>query len=144
MIRRLPRSTRTDTLFPDTTLFRSLALDERHDADAEAVADVSRHQTEGGGRLALALAGMDHEQALLDGLGRQHAVAHFLALLRLLVGAGVDLGFRQAGLFDFHAGVILSSNSAAVLAGGRHRMRAVASRARAARSRGLAEEGDGG
>src|SRR3546814_20358338 len=65
-----------------------LALDELHDADAEAVADGSRHQTEGGGRLALALAGMDHEQALLDGLGRQHAVAHFLALLRLLVGAG--------------------------------------------------------
>src|SRR3546814_8959311 len=26
MIRRPPRSTRTDTLFPDTTLFRSLAL----------------------------------------------------------------------------------------------------------------------
>src|SRR3546814_9159663 len=26
MIRRPPRSTRTDTLFPDTTLFRSLAI----------------------------------------------------------------------------------------------------------------------
>src|SRR3546814_18331527 len=30
MIRRPPRSTRTDTLFPYTTLFRSLVLGERH------------------------------------------------------------------------------------------------------------------
>src|SRR3546814_2391741 len=29
MIRRPPRSTRTDTLFPDTTLFRSRWMDER-------------------------------------------------------------------------------------------------------------------
>src|SRR3546814_4095499 len=38
MIRRPPRSTRTDTLFPYTTLFRSYALDARHlhaEADAE-------------------------------------------------------------------------------------------------------------
>src|SRR3546814_2610743 len=33
MIRRPPRSTRTDTLFPDTTLFRSLALSRREPAD---------------------------------------------------------------------------------------------------------------
>src|SRR3546814_7286663 len=30
MIRRPPRSTRTDTLFPYTTLFRSTTLDARH------------------------------------------------------------------------------------------------------------------
>src|SRR3546814_5689482 len=30
MIRRPPRSTRTDTLFPYTTLFRALSRDERH------------------------------------------------------------------------------------------------------------------
>src|SRR3546814_14784049 len=30
MIRRPPRSTRTDTLFPDTTLFRSKGTEERH------------------------------------------------------------------------------------------------------------------
>src|SRR3546814_15108409 len=30
MIRRPPRSTRTDTLFPYTTLFRSLRADDRH------------------------------------------------------------------------------------------------------------------
>src|SRR3546814_18545198 len=32
MIRRPPRSTRTDTLFPYTTLFRSLLLDLLHEA----------------------------------------------------------------------------------------------------------------
>src|SRR3546814_5948332 len=37
MIRRPPRSTRTDTLFPYTTLFRSLCRSEfAHDADRES------------------------------------------------------------------------------------------------------------
>src|SRR3546814_15807521 len=40
MIRRPPRSTRTDTLFPYTTLFRSVAgdfpgVEDRHPADAD-------------------------------------------------------------------------------------------------------------
>src|SRR3546814_10740082 len=34
MIRRPPRSTRTDTLFPYTTLFRSDPRDDRQDAEA--------------------------------------------------------------------------------------------------------------
>src|SRR3546814_16277769 len=34
MIRRPPRSTRTDTLFPYTTLFRSALADQRVDADS--------------------------------------------------------------------------------------------------------------
>src|SRR3546814_20138086 len=36
MIRRPPRSTRTDTLFPYTTLFRSLATDLGHDVPPQA------------------------------------------------------------------------------------------------------------
>src|SRR3546814_1346643 len=36
MIRRPPRSTRTDTLFPYTTLFRSLGLRQQVDLDAHA------------------------------------------------------------------------------------------------------------
>src|SRR3546814_15064536 len=100
MIRRPPRSTLTDTLFPYTTLFRSfpLALHELHDADLHAVAERAEHQAEGGRRLALALAGVDDEQALLLRLVGQHLVARGLALLRLLVGARVDLvfaGFRH-------------------------------------------------
>src|SRR3546814_7090907 len=35
MIRRPPRSTRTDTLFPYTTLFRSKLIDQREGAEAE-------------------------------------------------------------------------------------------------------------
>src|SRR3546814_4442673 len=43
MIRRPPRSTRTDTLFPYTTLFRSILVDEGTDALAQLVdIDVAR------------------------------------------------------------------------------------------------------
>src|SRR3546814_14433029 len=52
MIRRPPRSTRTDTLFPYTTLFRSDggALGQREDVDAlqPAVARVVEHLAHGG------------------------------------------------------------------------------------------------
>src|SRR3546814_1341047 len=48
MIRRPPRSTRTDTLFPYTTLFRSAEAADRH--------------AKSGGRLALAIAGVDDQQ----------------------------------------------------------------------------------
>src|SRR3546814_12086623 len=40
MIRRPPRSTRTDTLFPYTTLFRSLAAPAVHAADTSADAGI--------------------------------------------------------------------------------------------------------
>src|SRR3546814_11557685 len=46
MIRRPPRSTRTDTLFPYTTLFRSAAIDP----DGKALADMSAHDGEEPGR----------------------------------------------------------------------------------------------
>src|SRR3546814_9323632 len=50
MIRRPPRSTRTDTLFPYTTLFRSIAAIAQK---VEAAASVSRHQRQRIDRLAL-------------------------------------------------------------------------------------------
>src|SRR3546814_3274798 len=40
MIRRPPRSTRTDTLFPYTTLFRSAMIDKSRWTCASAVADI--------------------------------------------------------------------------------------------------------
>src|SRR3546814_13028028 len=43
MIRRPPRSTRTDTLFPDTTLFRSLCQLQRG-RDPVALADAGDHR----------------------------------------------------------------------------------------------------
>src|SRR3546814_5736543 len=51
MIRRPPRSTRTDTLFPYTTLFRSHLADDARDLEARA---------EGQGRLDLVLP-LDHQ-----------------------------------------------------------------------------------
>src|SRR3546814_6856928 len=45
MIRRPPRSTRTDTLFPYTTLFRSVQPAARGNSRAR---DASRHQVAGG------------------------------------------------------------------------------------------------
>src|SRR3546814_345066 len=48
MLRRPPRSTRTDTLFPYTTLFRSLGLRRRTVVDGDLVAallaDMARHR----------------------------------------------------------------------------------------------------
>src|SRR3546814_8944890 len=52
MIRRPPRSTRTDTLFPYTTLFRSRRQDHReshcHDEDADDEQDGSEGTHQGG------------------------------------------------------------------------------------------------
>src|SRR3546814_357569 len=85
MIRRPPRSTRTDPLFPDTTLFRFAVLDrpavndvahgELGDLAALGARDVRDADDPGrdvAGRGALADAGPD---ALLQGLVQRHAVA---------------------------------------------------------------------
>src|SRR3546814_3435885 len=42
MIRRPPRSTRTDTLFPYTTLFRSLLVGDDHDRGVVALLDLAQ------------------------------------------------------------------------------------------------------
>src|SRR6185312_17227626 len=66
------------------------ALDELHDADAHAVADRAQHHAEGGGRLALAGAGMDDDEAALLGLGDEDLGARRLLLRHLLVVAAVE------------------------------------------------------
>src|SRR3546814_2144445 len=63
MIRRPPRSTRTDTLFPDTTLFRS--------ADAELTADDRLHAGVASGKREFESA--EEITAVGDG-DRRHAV----------------------------------------------------------------------
>src|SRR3546814_11090988 len=68
MIRRPPRSTRTDTLFPYTTLFRSGGVDDAHEAAHDAV---------------LVEAGDAVEQPLES--GARGGVLHVAAL-----GAGID------------------------------------------------------
>src|SRR3546814_1654313 len=58
MIRRPPRSTRTDTLFPYTTLFRSYRTPERKPEQAEHVkAQLKGHGPARHGNLPLVLAG---------------------------------------------------------------------------------------
>src|SRR3546814_8067029 len=48
MIRRPPRSTRTDTLFPYTTLFRSLAVVAKRALDIQAAVETVPERTECG------------------------------------------------------------------------------------------------
>src|SRR3546814_10517584 len=66
MIRRPPRSTRTDTLFPYTTLFRSEDL-------AEVALALGRGAVDGAGLVGLqVLLGHTVGLALLDAVGLQH------------------------------------------------------------------------
>src|SRR3546814_9383719 len=48
MIRRPPRSTRTDTLFPYTTLFRSRQQDDRDDPRRDPARDERQNEREAG------------------------------------------------------------------------------------------------
>ena len=74
------------------------ALDELNHADPPAAAERPQHQPQSRRALALAGAGMDHEQALLEGLARHLGVLNGLALLHLLAVAGgiVDHGETPA------------------------------------------------
>src|SRR3546814_16872127 len=80
MIRRPPRSTRTDTLFPYTTLFRS------HRRDQRAVRGIDLHEVDHGADTARALSlgiELDHrrqpilrlERLAHPGIGRTHSRA---------------------------------------------------------------------
>src|SRR3546814_1499875 len=84
MIRRPPRSTRTDTLFPYTTLFRSAGLDAIIGANAAAAAFPGQQRT-----IYQALAALDHavdrhHRAGIDDdavAGRQRRDRHGLILV---------------------------------------------------------------
>src|SRR3546814_11541142 len=65
MRRRPPRSTRTDTLFPYTTLFRSLGVDEEAEARDE-VDGATQGNAAGAGRRAL---GADRRAVVADRIG---------------------------------------------------------------------------
>src|SRR3546814_1817591 len=95
MIRRPPRSTRTDTLFPYTTLFRSLAVGDLRGADVGVDLELAAHAVDDDVEVQLAHA-LDHRLAAL-GVGRD---AERRVLLRqaverdahlLLVGLGLRL-----------------------------------------------------
>src|SRR6185312_8305805 len=65
------------------------ALHELHHADLEAMTDGAKDHAEGGRRLALALAGMDDQEAALLGLGGEDATARRLLLAHLVGVIGV-------------------------------------------------------
>src|SRR3546814_2033372 len=96
MIRRPPRSTRTDTLFPYTTLFRSglhggLGTSPPHEFERLAVVVLVFHLQELAGRavpeVAVDLAGelvvlrLDRLSLGLDGLGAHEVAAHAVDLV---------------------------------------------------------------
>src|SRR3546814_9570955 len=90
MIRRPPRSTRTDTLFPYTTLFRSVLADRQHGG-----AGPQRHQRlqhlDGGERNVLELEGHHVDRRRKSGKGSLVVVAGH-------GGGGADLVRRRVGL----------------------------------------------
>src|SRR3546814_13867543 len=95
MIRRPPRSTRTDTLFPYTTLFRSLQLDDEALDHAEAAlpeGGVGGVQAEGCQQLlvALASAGAQHLQVLLR-TARRGALVDRVERVHTAVAEGLGL-----------------------------------------------------
>src|SRR3546814_18004338 len=115
MVRRPPRSTRTDTLFPYTPLFRSgIAVGEHGDPDVLARA---RRQGDGAAHDLIGLAGVDPEadrqldrfveaggaEALhqLGGLGRREQLLTVVALRRVCVLLALrhdgSLAFTSAG-----------------------------------------------
>src|SRR3972149_2526944 len=68
-------------------LVRHASIISREAGQGASAARVSRGRARGGGGFALALAGVNDEQALLAGLGGQHLVAGDLAVARLFIGA---------------------------------------------------------
>src|SRR3546814_20868530 len=79
MIRRPPRSTLTDTLFPYTTLFRSVLLGDRRSGVID-LPHASRH-----------LAGIRHGAHRSEHRGHEHADRNLLALDRREHRAGLEL-----------------------------------------------------
>src|SRR3546814_4355965 len=84
MIRRPPRSTRTDTLFPYTTLFRSRAdqleaIATIADLDAEPQFDLPQVRVERAAQIdeALRIVGFQHQIEL----GRRRGLAHARAIV---------------------------------------------------------------
>src|SRR3546814_6729749 len=111
MIRRPPRSTRTDTLFPYTTLFRSLLLvREFHvaDIDAGAHADAQPHRDQHDVARTKVRGGKAADEIEVA-LARREALEQLLAVVEVvdqhehLVRVAADIeADRRAGPIDRH------------------------------------------
>src|SRR3546814_14056369 len=98
MIRRPPRSTRTDTLFPYTTLFRSRSRAAQAGAEDVRVLHAVEHQQQ-----RLALRGFDQpgQRILVPGL--RSGVARHCALVAQAAGAAVERVMRHPATVDVPA-----------------------------------------
>jgi len=72
-------------------------FDELDDTSLHAMSDAAEHHAEGSRRLALALAGMDDQQAFLDGLGGDLGILRGLAIGHFGLVAGGFVGFCRHG-----------------------------------------------
>src|SRR3546814_3765965 len=82
MHRRPPRSTRTDTLFPYTTLFRSpVGLVEGDDAGRQRCPGSGRRRWRGGGRLGHAAARLGN--GMVDSLRSEEHTSELQSLMRI-------------------------------------------------------------
>src|SRR3546814_20496704 len=99
MIRRPPRSTRTDTLFPYTTLFRSVERQPRHDdlvarTELVVIREAERLLEAGGADRSLVGLGNVHPQAV----GQRQLVVDLPGVLQEGADLAVDKGGRGIGL----------------------------------------------
>src|SRR3546814_18784679 len=91
MIRQPPRSTRTDTLFPYTTLFRSTGEDERHEDIACDVERGEYRDAEQRGERK----GTDRYGAAVDRQGRSAIASGVACSAVVAIGMGL-LGDRKS------------------------------------------------
>src|SRR3546814_12586504 len=101
MIRRPPRSTRTDTLFPYTTLFRSLGIGRAHFGDQGRHGPV--YERLGGAEDVRVAHGATHDAAENMApplVGRQHAVGDKEAGGAEVIGAPAVARLARAGRFS--------------------------------------------
>src|SRR3546814_16487394 len=93
MIRRPPRSTRTDTLFPYTTLFRSFA--EQHDVLAARGERLAEHDFGIATRRAVTIGGIEEVHAEIEGLGDDRVRCLLVDGPAEVVAAEADGGYTQ-------------------------------------------------
>src|SRR3546814_7313582 len=112
MIRRPPRSTRTDTLFPYTTLFRSVVAVARHKDHAghEALEGVAAHE-EGGAVTLLQVQHADRDLVQVLDRDLEQLVAR-IVLEDVQQGLAVVAARREAG--KLHHGIDLQIGRAHV------------------------------
>src|SRR3546814_6295456 len=103
MIRRPPRSTRTDTLFPYTTLFRSIAFERVEHRVEKRLRKNRRSEIADAGRVdAIMVAALGGVAAGRDGQAAFERLAHLGALL---ARDGEELGVVVGGEVAREAGV---------------------------------------